>query len=140
MAVTFLGGNPSAPFPADSPQLTPEKISALNSVQESATRVNLRIVPQAGDLLFINNYALLHARAGFVDSPDDVWNQRYIMRLWLHDTEEGWESAPALQRKLDETFDLLPGEKAYLTGEEMARVPLGLQTREMGMVADLTHD
>ncbi|KAK0659161.1 hypothetical protein QBC41DRAFT_287264 [Cercophora samala] len=140
MAVTFLGANPAIPFSPDAPQLTPERIAALNRVQEAATRVNLRIVPQAGDLLFINNFAVLHARAGFVDSPDDVWNQRYIMRLWLHDSHKGWESAPVLQRKLDETFDLSPAEKAYWTKDEMDKVAPGMRIKQMGISSSPDHD
>ncbi|KAK4170967.1 hypothetical protein QBC36DRAFT_340879 [Triangularia setosa] len=140
MAVTFLGANPAIPFSPDAPQLTSERIAALNRVQEAATRVNLRIVPQAGDLLFINNFAVLHARAGFVDSPDDVWNQRYIMRLWLHDSHKGWESAPVLQRKLDETFDLSPAEKAYWTKDEMDKVAPGMRIKQMGISSSPDHD
>ncbi|KAK4203008.1 hypothetical protein QBC40DRAFT_219933 [Triangularia verruculosa] len=140
MAVTFLGANPAIPFSPDAPQLTEDKIAALNRVQEAATRVNLRIVPEAGDLLFINNFAVLHARAGFVDSPDDVWKQRYIMRLWLHDSHKGWESAPVLQRKLDETFDLAPAQKAYWTGDEMAKIEPSMRIRQMGLSSSDDHD
>lgn len=135
------GANPQAPLSVDGdPKLTPERHIALHKVQEAAEKVSLRIAPQAANLLFLNNCALLHARSAFVDSPTDVWKQRYIMRLWLHDLHKGWKSAEILQRKLDETFDLGPEHQGLYTGNEWNSLPRGMRVKEMGVTGNDCHD
>lgn len=119
-AAAFVGGDPKYPLSSSAPSLTPEQERALTVIQEAADRTSVRLDPEPGDVLFINNYALMHARGTWVDSVDDIWHQRYIMRLWLRDSEKGWVSASALQRHVDEDldeFDLGPKEQGLLTGE-----------------------
>jgi hypothetical protein len=139
-AATLVGGNPEYPHSENAPPLSSQKLHAINVIQESAKRNCLRLKPESGDMLFINNYAMLHARSGWVDSCDDVWKQRYILRLWLRDTEKGWNSAPALKRVLDDKFDLGPTQQCLMTGDEWHQLPPPLRIKEMGVAASDCHD
>ncbi|KAK3347092.1 hypothetical protein B0T25DRAFT_485296 [Lasiosphaeria hispida] len=140
LAGAYLGANPTVPLTPEAPKLSAEKRAALQEVQDAALRSSLRVSPQPGDILFVNNYAVLHARSGFVDSSSDIWRQRYVMRLWLHDSQKGWESAPALQRKLDTIFDLDPYHQGLYTGEEWKSLPRGMRIKEMGVTSSPDHD
>jgi hypothetical protein len=141
MAGTFVGANPKAPLSLPgAPELPEERRAALRAVQAAAAKASLRIVPQPGDMLFLNNFALLHARSSFVDSPEDVFKQRYLMRLWLHDTQQGWNSAPALQRNLSETFDLDPPHQGLYTGEEWNAIPRAMRVKQIGVAGNDCHD
>ncbi|KAH7019026.1 hypothetical protein EDB80DRAFT_676035 [Ilyonectria destructans] len=139
-AATFVGGNPKYPLSTNAPSLAPEKQRALQVIQEAAKRTCLKLVPEAGDILFVNNYALLHARAAWADSVHDVWKQRYIMRLWLHDSQKGWKSATALKRELGESFEVAPESQRLLTGTEWCRVPRAMRVKDMGFAGKEEHD
>ena len=39
-----------------------------------------------GDIQFLNNYVVVHARHTFTDWPESE-RQRYLLRLWLNDVE-----------------------------------------------------
>lgn len=67
--------------------LTPTQLAALDRFDQLASspqlRLTLRMAP--GDLLMVNNLAVLHARTQFEDHPEPE-RRRHILRLWL----EGW--------------------------------------------------
>ncbi|KAI1131700.1 Clavaminate synthase-like protein [Nemania abortiva] len=73
------------------PHLTPIQREALDFVQAAAQRYQRPLRMNPGDLTFINNLGLLHAREGFEDSEQHV---RYLVRLWLKNAEMAW-SLPA---------------------------------------------
>lgn len=102
--------------------------------------VNFWIVFEVGDLLFINNFVVFYVCVGFVDLLDDVWNQWYIMCLWLYDSYKGWEFVFVLQRKLDEMFDLNVVEKVYWIKDEMDKVVFGMRIKQMGIFVNLDYD
>ena len=68
----------------DLPPLTVEQTAALDLVEEIAGEPGrfLNFRQQPGDLLFMNNWVVLHRRRAFVDH-EDVARRRHILRLWL---------------------------------------------------------
>lgn len=58
---------------------------ALDKVEEIANRPELSITfgLQPGDLLFVNNYMVLHKRTQFVDAEDPA-QKRLLLRFWLN--------------------------------------------------------
>ncbi len=62
--------------------LTEQQLSALNSFQEAARKLCLRMSLQRGDIQLVNNLIAVHARESFVDH-DDINQRRYLIRLWL---------------------------------------------------------
>ena len=84
------------------PKPNAEQIEALDAVQRLAEQHKLRLSMKPGDIAFINNFALLHAREGFTDSLE---NTRYLVRLWLKNREKAWELPRALKRGNDLAFN-----------------------------------
>lgn len=99
-----LVGNASSPRTPDIPDLNSSQIEALNMVQNVAEEHALSMKLKPGDMLFWNNLALLHSRAGFTDSPD---RRRHLLRLWLrnNETEKNWPIPAELQAAWSEAFD-----------------------------------
>lgn len=64
--------------------LDPEELEALAYLAEVADRPALRLDMdmREGDIQFLNNRKILHARTDYVDHPDKaLW--RHLLRLWL---------------------------------------------------------
>ena len=57
---------------------------ALDAVQEVCNRPELRLsmMMQEGDMQFLNNHAILHARESFEDH-DDPGLKRHLLRMWI---------------------------------------------------------
>ena len=65
-------------------RLAPEDIEALDMLGELAADPELRldIDFQPGDIQFLHNHTILHARSAYEDWPD-VERKRHLLRLWL---------------------------------------------------------
>ncbi|KAI1475347.1 Clavaminate synthase-like protein [Daldinia eschscholtzii] len=99
-----IGPHPS--YRNDStPDLTPEQREALIVLQETARKHQIRLATEPGDLLFINNLALLHGREAYLDSDT---SSRHLVRLWLRNTQLGWAIPPSMNMPWDAAF----GERA----------------------------
>ncbi|KAH9896316.1 hypothetical protein F4778DRAFT_745928 [Xylariomycetidae sp. FL2044] len=106
--------------PADdgtfAPKPTTKQIEALDLVQKLADKYQLPLAMGPGDIGFINNLGILHAREEFTDSPE---NTRYLVRMWLKNKERAWELPPTLQRgnartyddTVEETWNILPAPR-----------------------------
>ncbi|ERF72734.1 hypothetical protein EPUS_04787 [Endocarpon pusillum Z07020] len=139
-AGAFIGASATYPLTAAAPGLKPHQEHAMAVIQDVARRVRIRLAPQPGDMLFINNYAVLHARDSWTDSPTDPTRRRYMMRLWLHDDQQGWVSAPALKRNMGDNFDLPPEKQALMTGSEWDKLPRSWRVKSVGVSGNDCHD
>ncbi len=65
-------------------ELTEVQREALDAVQDIANRPELQLSMrmQPGDMQFLNNHAILHARTEFQDH-DDVELKRHLLRIWV---------------------------------------------------------
>ncbi len=65
-------------------KITPAEQEAMDLVAEVAARpeVYLDMHFQEGDIQFLNNRTILHARTDYVDHPDPAL-KRHLLRLWL---------------------------------------------------------
>ena len=65
-------------------RLTPEDIEALDMLAELAgdpeLRLDMNFMP--GDIQFLHNHTILHARTGYEDWPE-MGRKRHLLRLWL---------------------------------------------------------
>lgn len=89
-------------------RLTPEDIEALDMLGELAgdpdLRLDMNFMP--GDIQFLHNHTILHARSAYEDWPE-IERKRHLLRLWL---------APPGARKLPPVFaecygDLTVGDR-----------------------------
>ncbi|KAI0828766.1 Clavaminate synthase-like protein [Hypoxylon sp. FL0890] len=83
------------------PHLTLEQQEALAVLQGMARKHQLRLETQPGDIVFINNLALLHARESYQDSAS---SSRHLVRLWLRNTQLGWPIPPSMRMPWDAAF------------------------------------
>ena len=80
----------------DCPSLTDDQREALDFLEETAEREDLRVRfrQEPGDILFLNNWVTFHRRTAFEDWPEPE-RRRHLLRAWL--------SVPN-SRPLDESF------------------------------------
>jgi hypothetical protein len=83
-----VGGIRSVFYPRDTndppPGLTPGQAEAFDRFTEICERdtVRLHAELEAGEMVFINNFEVMHARTQFVDW-DETTRKRLLFRLWL---------------------------------------------------------
>lgn len=79
------------PHPAcresSAPPLTHAQEHTLRKVAEAAAATELKLSLEPGDILFINNWAVLHRREAY---DDDESTSRHLVRLWLRNSDYGW--------------------------------------------------
>ncbi|XDG02677.1 hypothetical protein ABKA04_002292 [Annulohypoxylon sp. FPYF3050] len=83
------------------PQLTPEQREALAALQDAAHKHQVRLETQPGDIIFLNNLALLHARESY---QDGAYSSRHLVRLWIRNTRLGWAIPPSMKMPWDASF------------------------------------
>ncbi|RQM06920.1 hypothetical protein DH86_00000059 [Scytalidium sp. 3C] len=73
------------------PPLSPEQLEALKVLEETCQRLSLHMILEIGDIQFLSNDHVLHARTAYKDYAPPA-PRRHLMRLWLAtpDTEGGW--------------------------------------------------
>ncbi|KAK5663657.1 hypothetical protein OQA88_4088 [Cercophora sp. LCS_1] len=98
-----LLGNEAHPRPGHLPSLTRHQIEALDAIEAIAQATQLEIQTQAGDMHFINNLAVLHRRASFVNGSASN-EKRHLVRMRLRSAEHGWPIPEDLDQAWDEAF------------------------------------
>lgn len=75
----------SAERHASCPRLTDEQRRVMQLIDELSfdKGIHLGLQLEEGDMLFVNNYQVMHARSAFEDHEDPA-KRRHLMRLWLH--------------------------------------------------------
>ncbi|KAH6723798.1 hypothetical protein BKA61DRAFT_664521 [Leptodontidium sp. MPI-SDFR-AT-0119] len=99
-----LVGSMSSPRSHGIPELSDAHVEALYAVQFVGEQHAMSTKLKAGEMLFWNNLAMLHSRAGFTDAPD---HRRHLVRLWLRNdaTESGWPIPGELQASFEDAFE-----------------------------------
>lgn len=64
------------------PDLSHQKLHALDAFQETAEMLSLKMNLARGDIQLANNHRIVHARTAFTDHADAA-RRRYLVRLWL---------------------------------------------------------
>ncbi|KAK3989621.1 hypothetical protein QBC44DRAFT_82598 [Cladorrhinum sp. PSN332] len=86
------------------PGLTQEQREALELVEQIAMENQIALHAEPGDLLFINNHAVLHSREAFSDTPENP-NPRYLVRMWLKNEDMAWKLPQGLQHGNSRIYD-----------------------------------
>jgi hypothetical protein len=97
-----LVGVKSIERPRNMPALTPLQLEALDAVQDLAHKHQRALRMQPGDLTFLNNFSILHAREAFEDSETQ---SRYLVRMWLKNEELAWHLPPELDTGNRKVFE-----------------------------------
>jgi hypothetical protein len=73
------------------PPITEEQTNAMKVLEDTCQRLALHMILEVGDIQFLSNEHVLHARTAYKDFPPPE-PRRHLMRLWLSTPEEegGW--------------------------------------------------
>ncbi|EER23954.1 hypothetical protein CPC735_053240 [Coccidioides posadasii C735 delta SOWgp] len=74
------------------PPLSPAQLEAMDVLEETCLRLSLHMILDVGDIQFLANSHVLHARTAYKDYPPPA-PRRHLMRLWLAtpESEGGWK-------------------------------------------------
>lgn len=104
------------PRSAEIPHLSDVQADALDTLHFTAAK-HAMVVPQLkGDMYFVNNLAILHAREAYEDGPGEPG--RHLMRLWLSDERFGYRIPQGLKWRWDEVFGDLAKQNGRWTLEK----------------------
>lgn len=109
-----LGPHPKSKVPAGEkgvPGLTPDQVDALKALDRAAKKHEIAVALRKGDMMFLNNWAVLHRRDAYEDSEDTT---RHLVRLWIRNTELGWEIPGSMDTPWKHAFESVV-EKVYNT-------------------------
>jgi hypothetical protein len=73
------------------PKLTDEQLRAMDILEATCARLALHMILEVGDIQFLSNEHILHARTAYKDYAPPA-PRRHLMRLWLAtpESEGGW--------------------------------------------------
>ncbi|KAL2016171.1 hypothetical protein VTK56DRAFT_4111 [Thermocarpiscus australiensis] len=91
------------------PALSSLQLEALEVLSSLASKYSHRLDRRPGDMVFINNLALLHARDSYVDPTEGPG--RYLVRLWLRNPTLAWKIPESMRVPWEAAFG--PGGKGY---------------------------
>ncbi|RDH18173.1 tfdA family oxidoreductase [Aspergillus niger ATCC 13496] len=97
----YFTGFQAQPRSPDIPPITEAQAEALDALHFLAEENSATLDFQKGDIQYINNHSIFHARNGFVDEPG---NERHLIRLWLRDEEYGWETPEMLRPRWEHVY------------------------------------
>ena len=89
--------------PANLPFLTQAQREALDMVEAVAKESQIMLDAEPGDMLFINNHAVLHSREAFEDAANAP--SRYLVRMWLKNPGMAWKLPRELQEGNSRIYD-----------------------------------
>ncbi|KAJ8132020.1 hypothetical protein O1611_g1602 [Lasiodiplodia mahajangana] len=93
------------------PPITEAQAEALDTLHFLGDKFCVNTDFQKGDMQYINNLAIFHARDGFTDTPE---KQRHLIRLWLRDPENAWQTPSVLQWRWDQLYkDIKPESEVF---------------------------
>lgn len=120
---TFTGfqGLPRSP---SIPPISEAQAEALDTLHFLAEKYALGLDFKKGDVQFVNNLSVFHARDGFTNSAE---KQRHLVRLWLRDPEEAWAIPGPLKGRWDRVYGDVTEERQvfpiepYIRGSSLGR-------------------
>lgn len=84
------------------PELTRPQLDALEVLASLASKNRLRLDTRPGDMVFISNWALLHARDAYIDPNEG--QRRHMVRLWLRNSQLAWDVPESMRVPWEAAF------------------------------------
>ncbi|KAJ5166932.1 uncharacterized protein N7482_005713 [Penicillium canariense] len=107
----YFTGFLAQPRSADIPPISEAQAEALDALHFLAEKHSASLDFQKGDVQYVNNLSIFHARNGFRDGPG---RERHLLRLWLRDPENAWATPEPLQYRWDTVYkDITEDEQAF---------------------------
>ncbi|KAJ4321287.1 hypothetical protein N0V84_005421 [Fusarium piperis] len=106
------------PRSSDIPPITEAQAEALDTLHFLAEKHAVSLDFHKGDIQYVNNLSIFHARGGFKDSPE---KQRHLVRLWLRDPEFAWKTPEALRPRWNNVYEGIEEENTVFPLEPFVR-------------------
>ncbi|KJX97446.1 hypothetical protein TI39_contig490g00005 [Zymoseptoria brevis] len=106
------------PRSSDIPPITEAQAEALDSLHFLAEKHAVTLDFQQGDVQYVNNLSIFHARDAFKDTTDQ---QRHLVRLWLRDPENAWQTPEGLTQRWAHIYDGVTPENSVFPLEPRIR-------------------
>lgn len=100
------------------PPITEAQAEALDALHFLAERFAVPLDFKKGDIQFVNNLSIFHARDGFTNSAA---KQRHLVRLWLRDEELRWQIPEQLGPRFDKVYKDIRAENQVFPLEPFVR-------------------
>ena len=84
------------------PALSAAQTHALAAVERLAKKHCAQLDRQKGDVQFLNNLSIMHARAAYGSAARR--STRHLLRMFLRDPLQQWEKSGAYARNFDDPF------------------------------------
>jgi len=101
-----LLGSPKIPRSKSMPPLSTDQAYALQLVEELARRFGTKLDRRTGDIQFIHNLSIMHARSAYGAKPSQGKSARHLLRMFLRDPENAWRKPSSYLPKFDDPFQL----------------------------------
>lgn len=106
-----LLGTPLIRRDTSMPAVTARQLHALNTIEEIAKRVCAKLDRQQGDIQFINNLSIMHARDSYHGTSGKS-SSRHLLRMFLRDPRNAWDKPARYRHNFDDPF--MPGRPQNL--------------------------
>jgi hypothetical protein len=85
------------------PALSKEQLHALQLVEDIARQVCMKLDRKDGDIQFINNLSVMHARSAYGNGATS--STRHLLRMFLRDPERAWKKPERYSAQFENPFD-----------------------------------
>ncbi|CAE7024758.1 hypothetical protein P3342_005470 [Pyrenophora teres f. teres] len=106
-----LLGTDTIPRNAGMPKVTAKQLHAMHAVGELAKRFCTKVDRQQGDIQFLQNLNIMHARAEY-RGIDGEASTRHLLRMFLRDSTNAWEKPASCRDNFDDPFT--PGRRQHI--------------------------
>ncbi|KAK8088808.1 TfdA family taurine catabolism dioxygenase TauD [Apiospora hydei] len=114
----YFVGFGALPRSPDIPPISEAQAEALDTLHFLGDKFCVNTDFQKGDMQYVNNLAVFHARDAFTDSPE---KKRHLLRLWLRDPENAWETPEVLRPRWAQLYDGITPESQIFPLEPYIR-------------------
>lgn len=85
------------------PGVTKKQMHAMHAVEELAKRFCMKLDRKQGDIQFVNNLSILHARGAYRGSNGKP-STRHLLRMFLRDADNAWEKPLRYRNNFEDPF------------------------------------
>ncbi|KAH8647950.1 hypothetical protein BX600DRAFT_443285 [Xylariales sp. PMI_506] len=114
----YFVGFGALPRRATIPPITEAQAEALDTLHFLGEKFCINTDFQKGDIQYVNNLAIFHARDGFTDSEIQ---KRHLLRFWLRDPENAWETPDVLKWRWTQLYGGVTSDSEVFPTEPFIR-------------------
>ena len=85
------------------PKVSNKQMYAMHAVQDLAERFSTKLDRRQGDIQFINNLSIMHAREAYRGTNGRA-STRHLLRLFLRDPENAWDKPTRFRDNFETPF------------------------------------